>query len=82
MVLGGGRAGDGGVTANVWEFSVLDPKIVEQVKTAAASQHKIQLRYHQTFTFNPRERSTSYLVVEVTDLDATNLWHAPIQPER
>jgi len=80
MVLGGVRqTANNGVTANTWDFSVLDGAVVKKVQAILNSGHRAKLSYHQTFTRNPFARDTTYIVTDAADLEATN---APTKAEQ
>ena len=50
--------GDGGMVANVWNFSVIDEKLAEQLQS---SQGRVSLKYDQHILVPIHEGSTSYI---------------------
>ena len=50
--------GDGGMVANVWNFSVTDDKLAEQLQSA---QGRVSLKYDQHILVPIHEGSTSYI---------------------
>jgi type II secretory pathway pseudopilin PulG len=82
LVMGGMRSSttDKGVstlTANVWDFSVVDPAVAKQIEALQDSGHRAKLHYTQSLTHNPFTRDTSYIVTSATDLDT----NAPPEPK-
>jgi prepilin-type N-terminal cleavage/methylation domain-containing protein len=57
-----------GESANVWQFSVIDLKVVDQIKEAMRSGKRVELDYIQK-VIPPVVRDTTYLVTKVTILD-------------
>lgn len=75
MVMGGMRVGTDSegssmLQANVWQFTVTDPNIVEQVKEALRQGYRVELEYKQTMMHNPLKRDTSYTIIKVTPIVA------------
>lgn len=76
LVMGGARNalnsdGNSSVVANIWTFSVIDPKVVEKIQALQDSGHRAKLAYHQTLMHAPWSRDTSYIVIDATDLDVS-----------
>lgn len=65
MVLGGLRSSEGGAVANVWEFSVIDEKLVPLVQQAADSGERIKLSYHQGLFTGVCISNSDYFVTSV-----------------
>lgn len=57
-----------GESANVWQFSVIDPKVVEALQGALRSGNRVELSYRQQL-LPPVKRSTHYTIIKVTVLD-------------
>jgi prepilin-type N-terminal cleavage/methylation domain-containing protein len=53
-----------GVT-NIFEFTVRDPAVIEQVKEAAASGKRVRLHYDQRIFYSPCRSATGYFITEV-----------------
>lgn len=62
------RSGDGIAVMEPWSFSVVDPVVWQQVLDAAASGHRVRVRYEQHVTLWPWEGDTQYLAVAVEPL--------------
>jgi prepilin-type N-terminal cleavage/methylation domain-containing protein len=77
LIMGGTKGssdGDGGLSlvANVWEFTVMDNGIAEQINMLLDTGHRAKFFYHQSFFYNPFVRDTAYTVWKVEDLQPTN----------
>ena len=57
-----------GESANTWQFSVKDTKVVTEVREAMRSGKRVELEYKQQF-LPPIVRSTPYTVIKVTTLE-------------
>lgn len=68
MVLGGGRAVEGGAVANTWDFSVLDTTLVPTIEHARDSGDRVKLSYREGSFTGACISESSYFVnaVEVT----------------
>ncbi len=68
LVMGGVKADNnsGGSVANVWEFSVTDSVIAEQIQKAMDSGTVIKLHYNQVLIAKPWNGSTTYYVDKVS----------------
>jgi len=64
LLLGGIVSSGDNTSANVWEFSVLDPSLADTLNNLVG-QHVI-MHYYQTLFHNPLTRDTSYVVDEVS----------------
>lgn len=53
------------LVANVFEFTVQDPEIVQQIKEAMASSQIVTLEYDQQKLYNPCDSSTGYFITAV-----------------
>lgn len=66
MSLGGFRNNaEGKVQANMWEFTVSDPEVVEEVKKAQRDGGVYTLHYKQTLNTPIWKSSTGYFVTKV-----------------
>lgn len=70
--LVGSKAGGGQMVAHVWEFSVTDQKVVDQLKTAMRRGGPHRLVYHQNMVPVPWYGSTTYFVTGVEPVDETS----------
>jgi prepilin-type N-terminal cleavage/methylation domain-containing protein len=69
MAMEGIATGEDGKTmANVWHFSVLDPKMATNIEALVGK--KVKARYEESFARNPLRRSTRYLVISVEEIGA------------
>jgi hypothetical protein len=70
MNLGGLKAGqNNNIQANIWQFTVTDPAVIDQINKAVDADKRVKLNYHQTVGHNPLTRDTSYTVTKVEVLD-------------
>ena|SRR5215813_10078602 len=65
MALGGFKAADQGVVANVWDFSVPDPEVAKLVLAAQESGKRVKLHYSQEWFVAPWRYETEYFVDKV-----------------
>lgn len=66
MNLGGVVSnGDGGVTANVWNFSVTDPEVVRQLILATKINARVTLSYEEYLLLPRSEANTNYLITKI-----------------
>ena len=56
--------GDGGMVANVWNFSVQDPIIAEQLQSL---QGRVSLKYDQHILVPIYEGSTNYIITDIKE---------------
>ena len=65
LLLGGITvSSDGRTSANVWEFSVLDTTVANQLNNLVGKP--VLLYYHQNGFYNPAMRDTAYVVDSVS----------------
>lgn len=65
MNVGGVSASEGGIAVpRTWEFSVTDPKVVEQIRQAAAEGRRVTVVYTQ-WALQPITQDTAYNAREV-----------------
>lgn len=68
MLLGGVRsAGERGVVANVWEFSVRDRELAQQMEKLVGKT--VRVHYRQVLVHNPFRVDTSYTVTRVEEVN-------------
>lgn len=65
LLVGGLRSGS---VANVWQFSVIDSSIIEQLRKAMDESASVNLHYRQVFFIRPWNGATTYYVDSVTIL--------------
>lgn len=67
LILGG----QGTVTTNTWNFSVLksDIETIEKIKAAMSSKKQVELTYHKNRLWRPWNGSTTYFVKDVVYLE-------------
>jgi hypothetical protein len=70
MYLGGVKQttnsdGQSAMVANIWEFSITDPELIEQVKQAQRDGERHTLHYKQVGNPKPWNGSTGYFVTKV-----------------
>ena len=65
LILGG----QGTVTTNVWEFSIIDPQLRDEIKKALDTQTKVRLSYHQNLLPRPWNGSTKYFITAVNVIE-------------
>lgn len=63
--LGGVKDTSEGVVANVWEFSVLDRGIVEQINVAANNRESVTLHYTQVYISATCKGASGYYITKV-----------------
>lgn len=79
MVLGGIRTtSDGGVAANIWQFTVpQDENLLSKIRYASEHGTRITIKYHQPFFYNTfKNRSGGYFVDGVS-IVSTNIAENP-----
>lgn len=74
LSMGGFRnstASDGSsqVVANIFEFSVIDPRVVEEVEAALRDGDRVAMKYEQKLLPGFCERSTGYVITGVEKLN-------------
>jgi len=67
MMQTGGISPDSGgsVSANMWEFSVSDEKVVKQLSEAMQAGHRVQVHYREYVLRGPSHGGTGYTIYEV-----------------
>jgi len=73
--LNQGSISDGGIP-KVWEFSVVDSDVIEQVKASARKGDRVTLVYKEFLFINPATRSTKYLIVDVLNANGVSVGDA------
>ncbi len=63
--FGGMVQGDKGMVANVWDFTVESPSLVDTLNQAAASGKQVSLHYHQYLKRPVQSTDSGYMVDEV-----------------
>lgn len=61
--------GNSSVVANIFEFSVIDPKVVEEVELALRDGDRVALKYEQYVLPGICARETSYVITGVEKLN-------------
>lgn len=56
---------DGNAVPSLWDFSVVDPNMVDEIKKAHASGRRVILKYNQ-FWVKPKTIDTPYVIVGVS----------------
>ena len=69
MALGGYRSTEHGVVANLWEFSVDRPELVEAVQAAQKNGTRVEVTYNQAILGGPCYADSEYYVQAVRVLD-------------
>lgn len=78
LAMEGFQRGNGqGGASNVFEFTVEDPVVREQIIEAYNSNALVSLGYNQTFTHWSCRRATDYLIVKVTVLKSDKAGAVP-----
>lgn len=65
LALGGYVNGENGTVANVWNFSVEDQTIVDQLNAAQEAGKRVRLTYRQELIASPCRSDTVYFVTKV-----------------
>lgn len=60
---------NGGVTSNVFGFSVSDTAVVTEVDNALTSGKRVKLHYRQVWTSGVTQGSTDYFITKVEVVD-------------
>ena len=72
MLLGGlvprGSSEHRQMVANVWNFTVENPKLIEAVQAAADEGGTVKVSYHQNLLWIPWKGDTCYFVSNITSL--------------
>ena len=62
LVMGGVNKSGGNTVANVWEFSVVDETLVQEIRKAMDLDKPVKLHYKQVLLLRPWNGSTTYFV--------------------
>jgi hypothetical protein len=60
--------GNSSLTANVFEFSVLDESVASQIQKVMDTGKAAKLTYRQTILHSPLERNTSYVITKAEQI--------------
>ncbi len=61
--------GQGVINQGLWNFSVVDPEVVEKLKKAMETQTMVKLSYKQNLLYRPWKGSTTYFITDVHFLE-------------
>ena len=57
--------GQGAINNGLWQFSVTDPKMVEEIQKSMESQTEVRILYHQNIIKRPWDGSSIYFITGV-----------------